>query len=238
MTDDEDLDRAGENEPSMDPTEELWRVFRTLPLMSELFLGMQARNIVVVDQYLREMERQVLGVHIREERTPIEELMTLSAFSQLWVFGLYELLRTWRQRTIELLALKKKLDAAPTDEDRQVLILEANALGESPSGIEGLSQLLHKERVDAIATTDLAESLAKALELMDGPYRQLEILRVTLAKHEIPKTGKRSIPSFSPGYARQNMLDGSLTWFIELKDGSQQLISRSELVEDLIAAFR
>ena len=48
------------------------------------------------------MESQLLALYIEKERTPGPEALVVSAFSRLWVFGLYELLRTWVHLTRRL----------------------------------------------------------------------------------------------------------------------------------------
>ena len=83
----------------------LAQALQSLPILGDdLYLRMQALNLGIVDEYLRQSERDLLSLYMREERTPTPEAVFVSAQSQLWIFGLYELLRTWRQRARELLA--------------------------------------------------------------------------------------------------------------------------------------
>jgi hypothetical protein len=97
---------------------------RKLPLFDEdLYVGMQATNLQVVDHILRDMKSQLLALYIERERTPGPEAMVVSAFSQLWVFGLYEILRTWRMRGERTLAFAASLEGAAKD-DQQRLIEE------------------------------------------------------------------------------------------------------------------
>jgi hypothetical protein len=89
---------------------------RKLPLFEDdLYLGMQVTNLEVVDHILRDMESQLLALYIEKERTPGPEAMVVSAFSQLWVFGLYELLRTWRTRAQRILDFAQSLAGVPND---------------------------------------------------------------------------------------------------------------------------
>ena len=60
-------------------------------------------NIAVSDQALRNWEAALIREYLEADRTPMESAMFVSAFSQLWLFGLYELLRTWRERANEIL---------------------------------------------------------------------------------------------------------------------------------------
>src|SRR5688500_9927863 len=82
---------------------ELHNVLRELPLLDEVFLGMQALNIHLVDGYLEQLEAELLQEYIERERTPTESALFVSALSQMWVFATYELLRTWRQRVRDVL---------------------------------------------------------------------------------------------------------------------------------------
>jgi hypothetical protein len=67
-----------------------------VPLCDDLWLGMQIRNIALVDMaIIRKMETEMLNRYFELDRTP-PELMVLSGISQMWIFSLYEFLRTWR----------------------------------------------------------------------------------------------------------------------------------------------
>ena len=76
---------------------------RALPLCEELYLGMQAMNLGLVDDYLGQLEAELLNEYMEIERTPSASTMFVSALSQMWVFALYEFLRTWRQRAKAIL---------------------------------------------------------------------------------------------------------------------------------------
>ncbi len=62
---------------------------------------------------------------------------------------------------------------------------------------------------------------------MDWLFRDAEALRVTLAKHEVPKT--KGLFAEAPGYGRMSYADGSMYWFVTLKDDSQIKVDRREL---------
>lgn len=63
------------------------RYFRQLPLFDDMYLGMQAINISVVDQFITEIEYDLLREYIEIEKTPAESALFVSAQSQMWVFG-------------------------------------------------------------------------------------------------------------------------------------------------------
>ena len=62
------------------------------------FLSGQAFNLAIVDEWLTQIEEELLRKLWREDRTPTPEAVFVSAQSQMWIFAAYELLRTWRQR--------------------------------------------------------------------------------------------------------------------------------------------
>lgn len=74
----------------------LYTSLHSLPLL-ENFLDMQARSIWLVHEMLRPMEAELWDEYIRTEKTPDIGFMYVAALSEMWIFALYELLRTWRQ---------------------------------------------------------------------------------------------------------------------------------------------
>src|SRR5829696_806710 len=80
----------------------LYATLISLPLFDDPYLQIQAHNLEVVDTILTQMEHDVLREYLDAESTPASAIV-LSALSQLWIFGLYEVLRTWRQRVIKIL---------------------------------------------------------------------------------------------------------------------------------------
>ena len=67
----------------------------------DLYLGMQAMNVGVVDSVVTEYEYALLREWFEIERTPTEMALAVSAMSQMWVYGLYEVLRMWRDRRFQ-----------------------------------------------------------------------------------------------------------------------------------------
>jgi hypothetical protein len=83
-----------------------WRA--TIPMTDDIYLGMQAQNIAVVDMtILRHFETQALEEFFSDDdRISQQTLSVLSALSQMWVFALYELRRLMgRGETISSQAL-------------------------------------------------------------------------------------------------------------------------------------
>src|SRR5439155_19914712 len=90
-----------------------------IPLVDDLWLGMQARNIAIVDMtIMRQIEASVLEEFFHDDRHSMPTLMTLSALSQMWVFSLYEFLRTWLDRASKLIGCSERLARQKTEEAR------------------------------------------------------------------------------------------------------------------------
>ena len=80
--------------------------------MDDLFLAMQGQNVMLVDFYLRDLERDLLRELVETERTPYLATVIVSALSQMWIFAVYELLRTWRQRIKRFETRRSKASSA------------------------------------------------------------------------------------------------------------------------------
>lgn len=97
---------------------QIHEIFWELPLFKNIYLSMQVQNLSLVDQYLEDLEINLLNEYIELERTPVNSAMFVSAISQLWIFALYELLRTWRQQVKELIKYGDELSKL-TGENRK-----------------------------------------------------------------------------------------------------------------------
>jgi hypothetical protein len=201
-----------------------------IPLIrDDLWLGMQARNLVVVDmQVIRHVELQALMEYFRDDRTPIETLMLLSALSQMWIFALYELLRTWRERAKHLIRL--------ADEYRTVLERKKSAFLEK-SVVDAKAKEKHithaitmrSEHVARVGDPDFMSEVRAYFDRTDGLFREIESVRVFLAKHEIQ--GTRGSVARAPGYARMSYENGSLYWQYEDKEGYTGRSERREIAD-------
>jgi hypothetical protein len=198
-----------------------------LPLGDDTWLGMQARNIALVDQiFLRPMELQALQAWAQEDRTPGEILYPLGALSQMWVFSLYEWLRTWRTRADHLLKLAAQHERTkPTKKAKLVKTSVDGAKSKERHTVGSISFLA--EHVAKITNPDFISGIKGYRNKSDGLFSMVEALRVTLAKHEVPKSNK--LVAQTPGYARMNQMTGSLYWHFVGEHGGLEKIDRREL---------
>lgn len=188
----------------------LWK----LPLFDDLFLSMQGQNVMLVDLYLRDLERDLLRELIEIERTPFPATLIVSALSQMWIFAVYELLRTWRQRVKDL------------KRDAQKLAVVQRSGHSKLAGMYYQGQLAHLRKKPAYA-----KDLDRAVNLMEPLFRCIEALRMNLAKHEVPKL--HGVPAMAPGYGRIDGMTGSISWQVDLGNNLVDLVSRRSLADQL-----
>jgi hypothetical protein len=205
-------------------------VLRELPLCDEPYLGMQTLNLDVVDAFLEEQEGRMLSEYMEEERTPLPTAVFVSALSQMWVFALYEFLRTWRQRARNVLQWAEEIQALPV-KDRPARLAAKKAEIESKAAEpEGAAVFYWPAYEDAVTDQRFVESLRKAIDVTERLFRRIEALRMSLAKHEMPRV--KGSYAMAPGYGRIDMLTGSINWLVALRDDEVDLVSRRSLADD------
>jgi hypothetical protein len=173
-------------------------VLRALPLLDELFLGMQALNADLVDEYLQELEAQLLREYVETERTPIPAALFVSALSQMWVFAVYELLRTWRQRAQEIVKWAKTLEALDGDECQAAVAQKRREIERRAS--EARDAEVRWQVFERADDARFVEELRLAVNRTERVFRAVEAVRLTLAKHEVPR--RAGVYAAAPGYAR------------------------------------
>ena len=193
--------------------------------------GGRSGNLEMVDVELRELEQHLLSVYIEEERTPVPQALFVSALSQLWILGLYELLRTWRQRVTELIAFSDSLSGLD-DQEKNERLEELRRKHEKESGYkDGVPGFLIKPFEFVARDDGYRRRLTSAKDSSEMLFRRLEALRMTLAKHEIPRM--KSTRAFAPGYGRIDMTNGSIYWQVSLGSEEVDLVSRRSLSDSI-----
>jgi len=200
-----------------------------LPVLDDLYLRMQAMNIDLVDAYLPGMESDLLKEYMEIERTPIEMALLVSALSQLWIFGLYELLRTWRQRALDVARFGEALNAVNQSEKEQI-IAKQKAKIKAAVTLDGFDTVYWQPYEKAARDEKFVESIHSAVDQSEGLFRRIEALRISLAKHELPKD-KGSF-AMAPGYGRIDMTDGSIYWQVVLQGNEVDLVSRQSIARN------
>jgi hypothetical protein len=201
---------------------------QSLPLFEDIFLRMQAMNLDLVDSYLQNLEAELLQEYIDEERTPLQSAVLVSGLSQLWIFGLYELLRTWRQRATGVIKFALELKGLEgTAREKKIAQCREKIRKESESA---LGKRYYWEPFSSVATDDnFVSHLQMAFDQTEVLFRRIEALRISLAKHEVPKS--KGVIAMAPGYGRIDLGTGSIYWQIILKGNQVDLVSRREIAD-------
>jgi len=169
---------------------------KKLPFFEDdVFLGMQAMNVGIVDQIITQYEYVLLREYNVIERTP-DSTMAVSALSQMWIYALYEVLRMWRDRKFEFEKLWKNGGIEPKVKDMVDDPLNHTINARKQQMLRFNNDASYRERIDTVW---------KGIEEI---FRATELIRINLSKHCAP--GKDNIISMSPGYARINDWCGSM----------------------------
>lgn len=187
------------------------------------FLRMQAVNLDIVDQFLTDLEYKVLRELHQDERTPPNAFF-LNAQSQMWIFAVYELIRTWDERAKDIIkwakngGLQHKLTHLQSEQTdflhfgREIRIDQLKAV---------------------IADPEIVHLLDRQLKHIHIQYERLTYIRVSLAKHQV--SGKAKSIALNPGYGRINMWCGSLDYAMENGRIHLGTISRRDIADGLRA---
>ncbi|HRK77440.1 MAG TPA: hypothetical protein PLQ95_02775 [Thiobacillus sp.] len=194
---------------------------KKLPFFEDdLWLGMQGMNIGIVDSVITEYEYDLLREYNEIEKTPLESALAVTAMSQMWIFGLYEVFRLWRDRQFQFNKLldtggiNPKLENLP-DDDPQNLTL----------GIR--RRQLERFRDDAAYRGEIEATWQK----LEPIYRMVELFRMNLAKHCAP--GKDGLLPRAPGYGRINCWCGAMDFELIDKEGYYHYMNRRDIADTL-----
>lgn len=203
-------------------------VLQALPLLKEdIYLRMQAFNLGVVDQMLNNMEDNLLAEYIEQEHTPMATFIPVAALSQLWVFGVYELLRTWRQRATDVLKFADQVSQLPRAERRHRIAEQLRKVKAAASDPDHADPV-HAKAYERVARNKRSrECLRDALDRSEWPFRRLEALRVFLAKHEVP--GVKGSFGGAPGLGGVDVVTGSVLWQFDLGGMEVDSLSRRRI---------
>lgn len=141
----------------------------------------------------------------------------------MWMFGAYEVLRTWRDRAKKVLkwarngGLPARIAHLRRDVGFRHYAQEMQALQ--------LEEVLKDKDAVAIIETDLRRSHIA--------FGRIEALRIAFAKHEV--AGKQNSVAFAPGYGRIDQWTGSLKYEISVGRAILDYVSRRDIANDLRA---
>jgi hypothetical protein len=199
--------------------------YRSIPLCDDVWLGMQAQHIAAVEiAIIRPLELHT-AQKIFNEEAYVDVMLALNGVSQMWLFALYEFLRTWRQRATLLLQLADQYARTkPAKQEAFLAKTLTDAKGKEKHIFSGFS--FYSQQISKIADADFVASLKAYFNKTDGWFGLIEELRMNLAKHEVPKA--RGMVAEMPGYARIDLVRGSLYWQFTDTQGRLQKLDRRE----------
>ena len=209
----------------------------SIPLCDDLFLSMQAQNIALVDlMVLRDMEAELLQEYWKNDgRTPMPFAMLVGATSQMWIYYLYEFLRTWRQRAQELIEAAAEHESQKTPEERADVRARLDAALVKRRKHVRIAPNFYGRQMQQIIDPDFIARVRTYRDNTDLLFRRIEGVRVTLAKHEIPKTGKQQMFAEAPGYTRFDTIStGSAYWQFTLKDDTVDVVQRRDIANEFL----
>jgi hypothetical protein len=194
-------------------------------LGGDMYLRMQATNVGMVDVFLMRIETQLRTTLADDDGPDVELGFLLSAMSQMWIFAVYELLRTWRERATTTLKLLRENKLA-----QRIEALDAEYGVEHVNG-KMLADQLRKVLENPACALEIEEHLRRAYI----PFARLDALRVTLAKHEVK--GERGSIAYAPGYGRFNQWCGAVEYMIGRGNVINDQINRRDIADDLRALW-
>ncbi len=201
---------------------------QSLPIMdAEPYLSMQVMNLEVVDGFLENLERQLLREYLKKDKLPLPDALLVSALSQMWIFAVYELLRTWRQRCRKIIQFAEELSKLNGSKRKKHIANQQNNLKEASPYLDDFSPPFSTTFERAANDDDYVKTVKGAFDSSERPFRKIEALRIHLAKHEVPKT-KGSF-ALAPGYDRIDMVNGSMYWQFSLRGKEVDVISRKDI---------
>jgi hypothetical protein len=199
--------------------------WRDLSLFDDdIFLGMQGMNIGIADAAITSWEYSLLREYNELEKTPLDSAMHVSAFSQMWLFAVYEVMRIWRDR---IYVYQKWHRAGGMD----TAILNLGAEDELNFTKDVRRRQLERFRDDE----NFRNKADKEWSQFEPVYRMTELLRMNLAKHAAP--GKDTMFPRMPGYGRINMFCGAMDFEVVDKSGAYHVLNRRNVADALREAF-
>jgi hypothetical protein len=213
----------------------LYQWVATIPLCDDLWLGMQAQNVAVVDMtIMRRIEHDALEEYFNDDRISMPTLQVLSALSQMWIFSFYEFLRTWRQRARTLTGFADKLAALKTDKEREAYLNEITDGVKQNARFVKIAPVFYLDHVARVADAAFINSIRDYRDATDELFRDVEAIRMSLAKHEIAGTNKEKLIAEAPGYGRVSYFTGSMYWQIVLTDNTVTVVERRRLANKFL----
>jgi hypothetical protein len=205
----------------------------TIPMTDDMCLWLQAQNIARVEMsVLRRWESEVLD---EQEADPGSyqgpKYRELMALSQMWVFAVYEFLRTWRQRAGQLMQYEDNYNKLTTQPKRDAYLKEIVDRAKDKARHATQAPALYPEHVAKIADPEFMKSVSAYKNKTADLFRELSAVRMPAAKHELP--GNKGLLADTPGIGLPDRLTGTICWPVLLGD-KNTVIRRRDLADKFL----
>ena len=212
--------------------------FATIPMTDDVYLGMQAQNIARVEMaVLRLWESKVLDEQRADPGTvqgpKYRELMALS---QMWVFGLYEFLRTWRERAKKLMDFEDELNKLTTREERNAYLTKI--IGEAKERAKHVEELpvYYPDHVAKAVDPGFMKWVRAYHANIRDLWQELSAVRMPAAKHQLP--GIQGMLAAAPGISLPSPYTGSMCWQVLVGNKREKrTIERRDLADRFLGIF-
>ena len=139
----------------------------------------------------------------------------------MWIFAAYELLRTWRQRTSDMIKWH----------DNSGLEIKLRSL-EEDLGYQHFGRAYRAAQIKkVIDDPSMIFRIRNDRQRVHMLFTRLESLRVSLAKHEV--RGRGGSVALVPGYGRINQWCGALDYELENGRYSMGYVNRRDIADDI-----
>lgn len=195
----------------------------SLTLFDDPNLRNQAFNLAIVDVFCMQLESQLLKKQFHDERTPLPDVVFLSAQSQMWIFAAYELMRTWRQRAKDILKLHENggLEAKLAHLTRR-------------TSYEHMGRIIRAGQIERVlAHPGAIDRIRYDVRRTHMLFARMEAIRVSIAKHEV--RGHKNSVANMPTIGVINRWCGSLDFELEHEQNIFGTLSRRDIAEDIRA---
>lgn len=225
-----DPETDGDAEPQPATAKAFVDALRGLPIVEDdFYLGSQVLHLGVASSVIEQFEGDLMREYWRDDHVSPDRFMVVASLSQLWVFGVYEVLRTWRQRVQSVLKFVANLPTEPTARHSSIAAKKADVEGRysHPDLVHDIhADVYERAARDAAYVTRLRGCLHRS----ERSFRRIEALRVNIAKHEVPKVNGDSY-IVGPGSSRIDTVTGTLQWQVDLGNREVDMVSRASVLQ-------
>jgi hypothetical protein len=149
------------------------------------------------------------------------------ALSQMWVFGLYEFLRTWRQRARALMQFEEKYNKLAVQAEREAYLKDLTDKAKDKARLATRFPVYYPGHVAKIADPSFMKSVRAYWDKTDRLFGELSSVRMPAAKHELPKKrGEEALIADAPGMGLPDKLTGSIRWQVLLGEQQTTIVRR------------